>query len=77
MTKDFLKTCLAVAAMAAAGTSGVDAKVNFARIFSDNMVLQHDAVVKVHGTAAAGSEVKLTAGWHNNKLKTQIGRAHV
>ncbi len=73
MTKDFLKTCLAVAAMAAAGTSGVDAKVNFARIFSDNMVLQHDAVVKVHGTAAAGSEVKLTAGWHNNKLKTRAG----
>ncbi len=70
MKTNLLKSGL-LAALLAAGVPATDAKVRFAAIFSDNMVLQQNAVVKVHGTAAPGSEVKLTAGWDNKKLKTK------
>ena len=71
MGNNLFKSGLLSAAMLATGFMGADAKVSFARIFSDNMVLQQNAVVKVHGTAAAGSDVKLTAGWSSKTLKTK------
>ena len=58
----------------AAGVSAAQAKISFAGIFSDNMVLQQNAVVKIHGIAAPDSEVKLSAGWDNKKLKTKADR---
>ena len=39
----------------AAGVSAAQAKISFAGIFSDNMVLQQNAVVKIHGIAAPDS----------------------
>ncbi|MDE6702522.1 MAG: sialate O-acetylesterase [Muribaculaceae bacterium] len=71
MGNNLLKAGLVSAAMLAAGFVEADAEVRFARIFSDNMVLQQNAVVKVHGTAAPNSDVKLTAGWSSRTLKTK------
>ncbi|MDE6240582.1 MAG: glycoside hydrolase family 88 protein, partial [Muribaculaceae bacterium] len=60
-----------VTAVFATGSLASEAKIKFASIFSDDMVMQQNAVVKVHGSAAPGSEVKLSAAWSNQKLKTK------
>lgn len=69
MIKTLFKAFMLVAATAAC-TSVANAVVKPARIFSDNMVLQQNAVVRLHGTAKAKSEVKVSADWNKNKLKT-------
>ena len=70
MVKNLLKVGL-VTAVFATGSLASEAKIKFASIFSDDMVMQQNAVVKVHGSAAPGSEVKLSAAWSNQKLKTK------
>lgn len=69
MIKTLFKAFMLVAATAVC-TSVANAVVKPARIFSDNMVLQQNAVVRLHGTAKAKSEVKVSADWNKNKLKT-------
>ena len=69
MIKTLFKAFMLVAATAAC-TSVANAVVKPARIFSDNMVLQQNAVVRLHGTAKAKSEVKVSTDWNKNKLKT-------
>ncbi|MBD5180810.1 MAG: sialate O-acetylesterase [Bacteroidales bacterium] len=51
------------AVLACAGCLIADAKVTFGSIFSDNMVLQQNANVKLRGTAKPGSNVKVKASW--------------
>lgn len=70
MVKYLIKTGT-VLSLLMAGTLVAGAKVSFARIFSDNMVMQQNAVVKIHGRAAADSDVKLSAGWSDRKYKTK------
>ena len=69
MIKTLFKAFMLVAATAAC-PSVANAVVKPARIFSDNMVLQQNAVVRLHGTAKAKSEVKVSTDWNKNKLKT-------
>ena len=69
MIKTLFKAFMLVAATAAC-PSVAHAVVKPARIFSDNMVLQQNAVVRLHGTAKAKSEVKVSTDWNKNKLKT-------
>ncbi len=48
-----------------------EAKVTPAPIFSDNMVLQQNAVVKFHGNATPDSRMTITVSWNSkNKIKT-------
>lgn len=68
MINKFLKACQLIAAGLAAGNDA-GAKVTPARIFSDNMVLQQLATVKLHGTAALGSAVRIVTGWDKSKIK--------
>lgn len=66
------------AAMVAAtifGAASADAKVKLDRIFSSNMVLQQNATVKVHGTALANADVKLSAPWSKKTLTTKSDEA--
>lgn len=69
MQKFVLKTALITAIIVGAATA--DAKVTLDRIFSSNMVLQQNATVKIHGTASAGSDVKLIAPWRKKAIATQ------
>lgn len=64
-----LNYAMTAAALSAAACYA-DAEVKLAPIFSDNMVLQQDAIVKLHGTALAGSQVTVTPGWNRSKIKT-------
>ena len=53
-----MKKLLVVAALAAVWTA--EAKVAFAPVFGDKMVLQRDMPVRVWGTADPGEAVKVT-----------------
>lgn len=73
MTKHLLRAALLLTAgLVTVGRT--EAKVTPARIFSDNMVLQQLATVKLHGTAAPGSQVKIETGWDKSKIKTTADR---
>lgn len=64
---------LAVASLCVMAAVPARAEVKLAPIFSSNMVLQQQATVRVHGTAAAGSNVKVTAPWQRKAIETRAG----
>lgn len=70
MANNLLKAGLAACALLSSCFLGADAKVRLAGIFTSDMVLQQNATVKIHGTAAPDSKVRLTASWTKNKYST-------
>ncbi|MCY2685527.1 sialate O-acetylesterase [Salinimicrobium sp. TH3] len=48
--------------------------VSLPAIFSDNMVLQRNADVKIWGWAKPGEVVKLTTSWSSDTLQTKVGK---
>jgi len=70
MKNHFVKAGLLISAIIASFANHADAKVRLANIFSDDMVLQQNAVVKLHGTAKSDSEIKIEATWNKKGLKT-------
>lgn len=51
------------------------AQVRLPSIFTDNMVLQQKATVKIWGWASAGKEVTITPSWNNKKTTTKTNDA--
>lgn len=70
MNSGFLKSAVAVLA-SVVSVSLAEAKVEFAHIFSNDMVLKQNSVVKIHGTAKPGDEVRLTADWSKKTIKSK------
>jgi sialate O-acetylesterase len=48
--------------------------VSLPSIFSDNMVLQRNAEVKIWGWAKPGEVVKISTSWGNDTLQTRVGK---
>lgn len=61
---------LIVAAALLATASATEAKVTVSPIFSDNMVLQQQATVTMHGKSAPGNDVKIKTSWNGKTVKT-------
>ena len=64
---------MAAAAMMMAMSLPLQAKVTMPPFFSDHMVLQHSADVKLWGTAEPGATVKVIASWKGGRAKTVAG----
>ncbi|MGN1244995.1 MAG: sialate O-acetylesterase, partial [Muribaculaceae bacterium] len=50
---------------------GIDAKVKLPSYFGDGMVLQQKSTVPMHGTAAPGAKVTITASWSKKAVITK------
>ena len=64
---------MAAATMMMAMSLPLHAKVTMPPFFSDHMVLQHSADVKLWGTAEPGATVKIKASWKGGHAKTVAG----
>ncbi|MEG2598702.1 MAG: sialate O-acetylesterase [Muribaculaceae bacterium] len=49
----------------------VSAKISLPSYFSNNMVLQQNSSVLLHGTAKKNAKVRINLGWNNETLSTQ------
>lgn len=52
-------------------STGANAEIKLSPVFSDDMVLQQNAVVRVHGTAVADSKVKVSVPWLHKPVETR------
>lgn len=52
---------------------GASAEVVLPKFFTDNMLVQRDAMLTVAGKATPGAEVKVTTDWANGKAKGKAG----
>ena len=64
---------LMIGSLAAVRSLPLEAKVTLPPFFSDHMVLQHSAEVKLWGTAEPGATVKVKASWKGGHAKTLAG----
>ena len=64
---------MAAATMMMAMSLPLHAKVTMPPFFSDHMVLQHSAEIKLWGTAEPGATVKVKASWKGGHAKTFAG----
>lgn len=56
------------------GLSSVEAKVKLPSLICDNMVLQQQTTVKLWGTGAPGSRVRITPSWSGDTASCPVGK---
>lgn len=69
-SKSLLKKVL-VAAICCATFAEVEAKITLPSFFTDNMVLQQQSTLKLHGTATPQKRVTVCTGWDGKRYETR------
>lgn len=64
-TSHILQYILACAIVCVVSASGASAEIRLPAFITDNMVVQRNSTLTLHGTAAPGSNVQITPGWDN------------
>ncbi len=70
MRLPIITTILTVASVTA--TNFASAKVSLSPIFSDNMVIQQQATVTMHGKSTPGRKVKVKNSWNGKSMQTEV-----
>lgn len=60
-----------IAALLAICTLAAEAKIKLPAIFTDNMVLQQQAITKIWGTSGVNKTVNITTSWNNKTYTTK------